>query len=295
MGLPPGHRRESPGPQGTGRLPRQHRVNMTRVAVEKRRVVHRRRPMGRRWCRRHWWRRVPRRRRRWRRRRQRDRLRVQRRRSLTPLVDAHRLGKTRRRCGWDRLRVERGRPRAPLVDTHRLGSAWAFGLNRRFGSVCSVGVNFGLRSYSNRSVQGKSRNRRYRFRFLRFGVRFSPKFPNLDMPLPWPPSRGHGLARPPSSSFRTDPWPPPLAASPIAEEDRRWCRSHSRRCRPQAFRRMLRPSPRCRRRHCQPQPATACFAPRLDAAAAPAAGLPSPLAPRPLARARSCRCNSRRC
>ena len=37
-----GHRRKSPGPQGTSRLPRHHRVDMARVAVKKRRVVHRR-------------------------------------------------------------------------------------------------------------------------------------------------------------------------------------------------------------------------------------------------------------
>ena len=36
-----GHRCKSPGLQGSSRVPRHHRVDMTRVAVKKRRVVHR--------------------------------------------------------------------------------------------------------------------------------------------------------------------------------------------------------------------------------------------------------------
>jgi len=53
-----GHRRESQGPQGTNRVPCHHRVNMSRVSVKERWVVHRRHTTGsrvpRRWCRRRW-------------------------------------------------------------------------------------------------------------------------------------------------------------------------------------------------------------------------------------------------
>jgi len=42
----PGHRRKSPGLQGTSRVSRHHQVNMTQVSVKKRRVVHRRRDPG---------------------------------------------------------------------------------------------------------------------------------------------------------------------------------------------------------------------------------------------------------
>ena len=42
----PGHRRKSPGLQCTSRVSRHHRVNMTRVSVKKRWVVHRRHDTG---------------------------------------------------------------------------------------------------------------------------------------------------------------------------------------------------------------------------------------------------------
>ena len=116
-----GHRRKSSGPQGTSRVLPHHRMDMTQVAVKKRRVVHRRRSTcsrgpqrrsrcgrqrgGHRWwrCRRwrhHWWRPRqgrPRRRRghpQW--RRMRDRLRP-------ALVDVHRLGEAHRGCNEHRL------------------------------------------------------------------------------------------------------------------------------------------------------------------------------------------------
>jgi hypothetical protein len=120
----PGRGRQDLGRQGTSRVPRHHRVDVPRVAVKERWVVHRRLNTCRWWPQRRYrcpWRGLGHR---WRRRRQ------------PTLVDTHRLGEA---CRRDRRFHGRRRGyRGPaLVDPHRLCEAGRRGRYRRPRRRCS--------------------------------------------------------------------------------------------------------------------------------------------------------------
>ena len=55
-------------------------------------------------------------------------------------------------------------------------SGWAIGLNRSFGSVCSVLKNFGLRKTTTDRWTSKTETDVFGFRFNWLGVRFPPNF-----------------------------------------------------------------------------------------------------------------------
>jgi hypothetical protein len=107
-----GRGRQDSGRQGTSCVPRHHRVDVSRVAVKERWVVHRQLDTCRGWLRRRCrcpWRGLGHRR--W---RQRRRWRVEPRQRQSALVDPHRLGEASRR-GWYR------RPRRRCSPTTSLG------------------------------------------------------------------------------------------------------------------------------------------------------------------------------
>jgi hypothetical protein len=58
------------------------------------------------------------------------------------------------------------------IPEQAIKSGWAIGLNRSFGSVCSVLKNFGLRKTTTDRWTSKTETDVFGFRFNRLGVRF---------------------------------------------------------------------------------------------------------------------------